>query len=273
MTPTELIWASDNPEWADVHCPASKVVVEDQLLHVHYGAATDDGGRYEGHFALARVEGIQSIEGEYTVYPPKGSADPFTQVVAFGLTGRIAALPDGGLGFSGIWDESGVAQAFTVGPLPVENGTVPAAPDADGYRFEALDHDALPAAWRSHAMVLQAFEQALWTYRHLVDGIEALAGFATQLGKIDTILTEAKTQFDRQLAGQLPATALLDYLRDEASLALEQALDEAISAVIAATDREAAPALATTIDQLAERIATGIQAEGYEVCRVWLGIA
>jgi hypothetical protein len=131
---------------------------------------------------------------------------------------------------------------------------------------------ALPAAWRAHAAALQTLEQALWTYRHLVEGSVVLAGVGSLLDQIDAVQADAKGRFDAQLAMEIDEAALLDYLRDEASLALERLLDEGAGARLDAAAREQAPDLAAEWDALAARISTGIQAEGYEVCRVWLGL-
>ncbi|WP_374351435.1 hypothetical protein [Chitinimonas sp.] len=266
----ELLWISDNPEWEDVRCPADKAVREGERLTIIYSGATDEGGHYEGAFEFSLGDGMQSLEGEYTVYPPKGSPEPFTQVVGFGLTGSIRPLPGGGVGFVGIWDEGGIAQAFSVGPLPMAD----AAADEDdrAYQVDSLPDSALPAIWRLQALALRDFHTALWPFRHIVADSPALAPFAAHIANLDALLDGARQQFDQALAGTLDGDELLDWLRDEASLALEQMLDQLPAVIIGPAEQAAAPALAATLHGIGERLHSGIQMEGYQLCKVWLGL-
>ncbi|GAB3244848.1 hypothetical protein [Chitinimonas naiadis] len=272
MKQVELIWVSNSPDWEDVHCQADKVRYENEALRVHYSGATDDEGHYEGQFELALRSGVQSIEGEYTVFPPKGSAEHFNQVVSFGLTGQIKPAADGANYFSGIWDEGGVAQEFKVGPITMSGEAALPAGNA-GARAEAVVVSGLPATLQVPAAAMREFELAMAPLAQLVDGVAAFSGFATLFAKLDQLMREVRSRLDDIPDEPGAAEALLGYLRDEASLQLEQLLDQGAMATLPANPAPELAAFVADIEALAENLQVAVMREGYTLCKVWLGLA
>ncbi|QDQ28485.1 hypothetical protein FNU76_20160 [Chitinimonas arctica] len=271
MKQVKLVWASNSAEWEDVSCKADRVSIADQIVRVEYSGATDDEGRYQGVVELELREGMQTVEGEYTVLPAKTASEQFAQVVGFGLTGQIKPLEEGGYYFSGIWDEGGIAQAFQIFPLPMSAASDEAR-QASSFKVDELAIRSVPNALQDHVKALRRFERAMQPYRGLLDGVAAFAEFGVLFGAFDQVLNAAKTRMDRHLADDLDGEALLEYLRDEASLALEALLDQGTGLRVPQACLAETAEFVRDMEGLAKNLHDAILREGYELCRVWLGM-
>lgn len=275
MKQVELVWVSNSPDWEDVHGRSDQVSYEDGKVRIVYSGATDDDGHYEGSFELALSVGMQAIEGEYTVFPPKGAAEHFNQLVGFGLTGQIKTDPLGGHYFAGIWDEGGIAQEFKVGPLQMAGEDS----DCDGtsvlepavFRIDMAELAELPPVLLRQVQALREFELATAPLLQTVSGVAAFADFERLLMNLSALAQTVKQRLDACLAEQVAAEVVADYLRDEASLRLEQLLDQGAAASLPPAPPELA-AFVADIEALAENLQVAVMREGYTLCKVWLGL-
>ncbi|MGQ5524337.1 hypothetical protein ACUHMQ_13910 [Chitinimonas sp. PSY-7] len=247
MESVSLVWVSNSIEWEDVRLDARHVSYEGDVLRVNYVGQTDDEGHYEGEFELALHEGLQGLEGEYTVYPPKGASEQFAQVVTFGLTGQIKLQPEGYYAFVGIWDESGMANEFKVAPLQMSGQAVPKS---------VVSVPNTPAS----TDVLSRFESSLAAYELLLVGVTGLASLQPRFDGLKDLLATVR---QRQSDDAISSEALTDYLREEASAALESLLDEPI------TLPGGTPA---DIRRVVDNLAEALRQYGYPVCASWLGL-
>ncbi|HEY9104760.1 hypothetical protein [Chitinimonas sp.] len=275
MKQVELVWVSNSPDWEDVHGRSDQVNYQDGKVRIVYSGATDDNGHYEGHFELSLSQGMQAIEGEYTVFPPRNAAEHFNQVVSFGLTGQIKTDAQGRHYFAGIWDEGGIAQEFKVGPLQLageaSDGAGDAALDEAVFRVDLLDASALPPELVQQVQALREFELASAPLMQTVAGVTAFADFERLFTNLAALMQAVKLRLDACLAGQDSAEAVVTYLRDEASLQLEQLLDQGAAANLPPAPPELAAFMAD-IEALAENLQVAVMREGYTLCKVWLGL-
>lgn len=240
MATMQLVWISNSPEWEDVQLEASLLARDAERLRLAFRGETDEGGHYGGEIELALRDGVQSLEGEYSVHPPADSPEPFTQVVAFGLTGQLKTCEDGLTYFSGIWDESGVAQAFRIGPLDDQAESASDAP-----------RSAQPGG------VQADFAAALAAYALLLPELHNLAAWQQRLIDLNALLAHVA---ERQAHAD---AALADWLREEASGQLEALLDEPV-ALPGGTPAE--------LRRLADNLAEALRRYGYPLCAAWLGL-
>ncbi|PHV11353.1 hypothetical protein [Chitinimonas sp. BJB300] len=245
MQSVSLVWVSNSIEWEDVCLEARRVVYDGDVLRISYLGQTEDEGHYEGEFELALREGLQGLEGEYTVYPPKGADEQFAQVVPFGLTGQIKLQSEGHYAFAGIWDESGIAHEFRVGPLEMTDS--PPKPVAVS-KAESTD-------------VLSQFESSLAAYQLLLPGAKGLASFQPRFDQLTALVAAVR---QRQSNNAVSAQSLSDYLREEASLALETLLDEPV-VLPGGTSAD--------LRRVADNMTEALRQYGYPVCANWLGVS
>ncbi|MBL8507474.1 hypothetical protein [Chitinimonas sp. JJ19] len=279
MKQHELLWVANSPEWDDVRSVADKVSYKGDTMVVNYSGETEEGGRYAGSFEIALREGVQSVGGEYTVFSPKGSGEKFTQVVIFTLTGQIKSRKDGSHYFTGVWEESGVAQDFRLSPVAMKAGVQitreaeQEGEDEDGGSIlDGFDIATLPTALQGHLTALRRFETTLGHYRPLVLGVACLAEFDSWFHQLEPIVQAAGQVLERHSMGELDADEAVAVLRDETSLALEQCLDAGANLVLA-PDADALGSLATDMLALTENLRMATLREGYGLCAVLLGVA
>lgn len=235
-----LVWVSGSLDWDDVSLPASRCDWHEGRIVLAYRGDTEEGGYYAGEFELLDGPGMQSLEGEYTVHPPQDAPEPFTQVVSFGLSGQIKPGDDGLPYFSGIWDESGVAQAFRVGPLQA----VVAGPVGTGTPLAAGESGAQAG-----------LSTALQAYQLLLGDLASLAGWRQRLDELQALLAEA--------AAHSTEAGHADWLREHASARLETLLDEPPS-LPGGTPAE--------LRRLADNLGEALRRYGYPLCGQWLGL-
>lgn len=271
MTNVKLVWASNSPDWEDVSCKADSVVIDGNIMRVTYSGKTEEGGRYDGEVAFELREGVQGIEGEYTVYAPKDAEEQFSQVVSFGLTGQIKPLAAGGHYFTGVWDESGVAQAFSINPVSLPGSAPVVHRSSKAFQVDSLPYKALPAAAQAPVKAIRAFEVAVHPVRQQVNGLVAFAEFDGLFTQLDAVLEDIKTQLDALVLKSIDPETLTAYLRDEASLALEQLLDVGAGVQAPVEYPESIADFIADVETLSENLNDTILHAGYELCRVLIG--